>query len=54
MISVVITGLMLALYSQTNIIDSRAFAPLTILSEPSSSNISRITTSAGASSNGAR
>jgi hypothetical protein len=35
MISILITALMLALYSQTNIIDSRAFAQLTI---PNDSN----------------
>ena len=50
MISILITALMLALYSQTNIIDSRAFAQLTI---PNDSNISRVTTSAGVSNNGA-
>ncbi len=53
MISILITGLMLALYSQTNIIDSRAFAQLTIPNEPNNSNIYRIATSAGASNNGA-
>jgi hypothetical protein len=50
MISILITALMLALYSQTNIIVSRAFAQLTI---PNDSNISRVTTSAGVSNNGA-
>jgi hypothetical protein len=51
MISILITALMLALYSQTNIIDSRAFAQLTIPNDPNNSNISRITTSAGVSNN---
>jgi len=53
MISILITALMLALYSQTNIIDSRAFAQLTIPNEPNNSNISRTTTSPGVSNNGA-
>ena len=53
MISILITGLLLALHSQTNIIDSRAFAQLTIPNEPNNSNISRIATSAGVSNNGA-
>ena len=53
MISILITGLLLALHSQTNIIDSRAFAQLTIPKEPNNSNISRITTSAAPSNNAA-
>jgi len=53
MISILITALMLALYSQTNIIDSRAFAQLTIPNESNNSNISRTTTSPGVSNNGA-
>ena len=44
---------MLALYSQTNVIDSRAFAQLTIPNDPNNSNISRISTSTGVSNNGA-
>ncbi|MFY9869923.1 MAG: hypothetical protein WAK17_09420 [Candidatus Nitrosopolaris sp.] len=52
MISILITSLFLALLSQTNIIDSRAFAQLTIPNEPSSNN-SRISTSTGVSNNGA-
>ncbi|MGB8935671.1 MAG: hypothetical protein WCC17_11260 [Candidatus Nitrosopolaris sp.] len=52
MISILITALMLALYSQTNNIDSRAFAQLTIPNDPNDSNISRVTTSAGVSNNG--
>jgi hypothetical protein len=53
-ISILIIGLLLAVYSQTNIIDSKAFAQLHIPNEPSKSNISRIaTSSAGASNNGA-
>jgi hypothetical protein len=51
MISILITGLLLALNSQTNIIDSRAFAQLTIPNEPNNSNISRITTSIAPSNN---
>jgi hypothetical protein len=50
MISILITALMLALYSQTNIIDSRVFVQLII---PNDSNISRVTTSPGVSNNGA-
>jgi hypothetical protein len=53
MISILITGLVLALYSQANIIDSRAFAQLTIPNEPNNSKIYRIATPAGASNNGA-
>jgi hypothetical protein len=53
MISILITGLLLALYSQINIIDSKAFAQLPIPNESSKSNISRITTSAAASNNSA-
>ena len=53
MITILITGIMLALYSQTNIIDSRAFAQPTIPNEPNNSNNSRTTTSAGVSNNGA-
>jgi hypothetical protein len=52
-ISILITGLMLALYSQTNIIDSRAFVQLTIPNDPNNSNISRVATSVGVSNNGA-
>jgi len=52
MISILITALMIALYSQTNNIDSRAFAQLTIPNDPNDSNISRVTTSAGVSNNG--
>jgi hypothetical protein len=51
-ISILITGLMLALYSQTNIIDSRAFVQLTIPNDPNNSNISRVATSVGVSNNG--
>jgi len=53
MITILITGLMLASYPQTNIIDSRAFAQLTIPNESNNSNNSRTTTSAGVSNNGA-
>ncbi|MFY9794865.1 MAG: hypothetical protein WAJ93_04180 [Candidatus Nitrosopolaris sp.] len=53
MISILITSLFLALHSQTNIIDSRAFAQLTIPNEPNNSNNSRISTSTGVSNNGA-
>jgi len=53
MISILIPALMLALYSQTNVIDSRAFAQLTIPNDPNNSNISRISTSTGVSNNGA-
>jgi hypothetical protein len=53
MISILIPALMLALYSQTNVIDSRAFAQLTIPNEWNNSNISRTTNSAGVSNNGA-
>jgi len=48
-----ITAIILALYSQSSIIDSRAFVQLTIPNDPNNSNISRVTTSAGVSSNGA-
>ncbi|HYA85214.1 MAG TPA: hypothetical protein VEH06_17475, partial [Candidatus Bathyarchaeia archaeon] len=47
-----ITAIILALYSQSSIIDSRAFVQLTIPNDPNNSNISRVTTSAGVSSNG--
>jgi hypothetical protein len=53
MISILITGLLLALHSQTNIIDSRVFAQLTIPNELNNSNISRITTSVAPSNNNA-
>jgi hypothetical protein len=51
--TILITALILALYSQTNIIDSRAFVQLTIPNDANNSNISRVTTSAGVSNNGA-
>ena len=51
MISILIIGLLLVLYCQTNIIDSKAFAQLPIPNESSKSNISRITTSSAATSN---
>ena len=50
-ISILIIGLLLALYSQTNIIDSKAFAQLPIPNVSSKSNISRMTTSSAATSN---
>src|SRR5215831_16618119 len=54
MISILITALIVvALYSQTNIINSRAFVQLTIPNDPNNSNISRLTTSAGISNNDA-
>jgi hypothetical protein len=51
--TILITALILALYSQTNIIDSRAFVQVTIPNDANNSNISRATTSAGVSNNGA-
>jgi hypothetical protein len=51
MILILITGLLLALHSQTNIIDSRVFAQLTIPNELNNSNISGITTSVAPSNN---
>jgi hypothetical protein len=51
--TILITALILALYSQTNIIDSSAFVQLTIPNDANNSNISRVTTSAGVSNNGA-
>ena len=51
MISILITDLLLASHSQTNIIDSRVFAQLTIPNELNNSNISRITTSVAPSNN---
>ncbi len=50
--TILITAVILALYSQTNIIDSRAFVQLTIPNDPNNSNTSRVTTSAGVSNNG--
>jgi len=52
-ISILITALIVVLYSQANIINSRAFVQLTIPNDPNNSNISRLTTSAGVSNNGA-
>jgi hypothetical protein len=52
-ISILITTLIVALYSQTNIINSRAFVQLTTPNDPNNSNISRLTTSAGVSNNDA-
>jgi hypothetical protein len=51
--TILITALIVALYSQTNIIDSRALVQLTIPIDPNNSNIPRLTTSAGVSNNGA-
>ena len=51
-ISILITALILALNSQTSIIDSRAFVQLTIPNDPNNSNISRAATSAAVSNNG--
>lgn len=45
--------IIVALYSQTNIINSRAFVQLTTPNDPNNSNISRLTTSAGVSNNDA-
>jgi hypothetical protein len=51
--TILITALIVALYSQTNIIYSRAFVQLAIPIDPNNSNIPRLTTSAGVSNNGA-